>query len=224
MKIHMIYKTTNQTGSPDDESQEGKDISDHEIETVLNESESSILSLPPNTPQPFILAIVGMIASGKSTIIQPIAKHFSLVNISTDKIRRLLSNNDYNLRRTSDITFHLVNKYLSKGYGIAVDADAIAKHNRDEMLKISDKFSVPILFLHVVTPEKIILERLNEKNLKREYRGEEAINRYFARKHLHEEIDLDFIYTFDGSSDFDRQVNEAIDIISTQINVQSSSK
>jgi predicted kinase len=213
----MFYKTDFKVGSPDEESQEGKNLTDDEIELFSESFEEEVLQIPKNTPIPFILSPVGLIASGKTTTINALTQHFSLLKISSDEIRAFLRKHGYNFQRTVEIGVHLAIKYLKAGYGVAIDADIVAPHNCLAIEELAKKFNVPLIYIHIKTSEKVILQRLREDNSDRDYKGQEAIDRYFERKPLHEKILIEFDYVFNGAGDFDQQLKEAIDVIEQKL-------
>ncbi len=208
-------------GSPDKESRIGNDVTDHDFQVLLKEIEQACVVFPKKTPKPFILIPTGLTASGKSTIVKQIAEHYSLVIIRTDSIRSYLEGRGFNLVRTVEFAYDLVMNSLKRGYGVAIDADVVQEKDRDVMRKVAREFGIPLISIKVVTPENVILSRLDEKNLDRDYRGREAIKRYFERKPLHSDHDLDHDFKFNGNSDLAPQLIMAFERINERLTEES---
>ena len=209
----MFYSGSKQLGFPDQESQVGDNLSDDKIGPLINEFEKSYIVLPKRIDKPFVLAPIGLIASGKTTFVRAMADKFSLLIISTDQIRKFLENKGYNLRRTSEIAYYLISKHLKLGYGIAIDADLAGKDKRELIDDVSKKSGIPIVWVHINTPEEVILQRLHESNDKRDYRGAEAIKRYFIRKELHNDLNYPFVCIFNGAGDLNSEIAKAKEAI-----------
>jgi predicted kinase len=205
-------------GSPEKESPIGNDVTDEMFQRLLQEIEQTTIQYPQKTDNPFILIPTGLIASGKSTIVKEIAKHYSLVIIRTDSIRSYLQKNGYNLIRTVEFAYHLVMKSLKQGYGIAIDADVVQEKDRNIMMNISKEFHLPLVSIKVITPEDVILSRLDESNLEREYRGQEAISRYHERKSLHKNDNYRFDVLFEGDKPLEPQLSKAYLEIDKRLN------
>jgi predicted kinase len=206
----MFNRIERTLGSPDQESQEGNELRDEDIERVADEIEKEILEVPPKAEYPFFLAPTGMIASGKSTIVKALAKEFNLVVIRNDSIRGALEKRGYNLRRASEITAHFIIKFAKLGHGIAIDADVVRAKDRASLTELARALGIRIVSVKIDTPEEVIIQRLDASNEAREYKGEEAVKRYYERKELHEGDAFDYDVVLDGSADFSEETQGAI--------------
>lgn len=213
VNIMAVDWTNYQLGTPDREKQEGRDVLDEDMDRILEDIERLYIKLPPQTPKPFILIPTGLTASGKTTIVRALAEHFSLVVIRTDDVRSYLEQHGYNLRRTIELGSRLVMSGLRRGYGVAIDADVVRGEDRSAMRALAKDLSMPLVSIKIVTPESVILERLRAENLAREYRGDEAVERYFERKELHSDSDLDHDVIFRGDEDIEPQLHAAFQVI-----------
>jgi len=143
---------------------------------------------------------VGLIGSGKTTIIKKLARSFDLVRISNDEMRAYLVGLGYNTDRASEVSLIVARKLLKKKIGLAIDADCARKKSILGLLSEEKLFRVPIVWIKINAPEKIILDRLSPENKKRKYRGAEAIDNYYRRKKLHKNIKLPFVYVFENKT------------------------
>lgn len=195
-------------GNPDAEFQDGHHLPDHEIRTIIDGYLETI-TLPDVHDTPFLFAPVGLIGAGKTTLTTRIAKEFSLVYLRTDGIRKILQKYGYNFRRTAEIAYILAKELLSQGYGVAFDADTARDNVREALEDLAAQANVHIFFVHINTPEDVILKRLHPDNEAREYRGPETIALYHQRKPLHEDLKHDFLCIYDGAGEI-RQAQNAV--------------
>ncbi len=192
----------------------------------MNESITSLyestLEIPKNKPKnQFILCPIGLIGSGKTTVIKPLSKKLSLLRVSTDEIRILFKKEGLDWEQARDIAYGLIKKYLHRGFSVAVDADCVTERARNYIAEIQKELNLKVVWIHINPPEEFIINKL--KNYK--YNGllfkdaEDAIENYFARKPLHQNLDFPFTYTFDTSKpDLGEQINEAGEKIDKIIN------
>lgn len=195
------------------ESAQGTNLSDDAFEQIVKETEDS-LAIPAQKRQPQILLCpVGLIGSGKTTVITPLSERLHLIRISGDEIRKRLASKGYNYLRVLEITSHLVKKYLGLGYSIAIDSDC-AGAGRDMIQQTAKKYpAINIIWIHIHAPELCILERLRVRHPSSND-AERMIASYMRRKPLHERLDFPFLYIFDTSrDDLPQQINEAMGLI-----------
>ncbi len=168
---------------------------------------------------PFLLCPVGIVGSGKTTVIKPLSKEFHLVRISTDEIRELFIENK--IKHTQDDVYKIANffirKYLAEGYGVSIDANCSTK--KDFLEKLGKEFNIQLIWIHINPPEEFILEKLKNFNHGRLFAdAEEAIKSYMDNKKNHIYLDMPFVYTFDTSKEnLSFQIEEAIQIIKNKI-------
>lgn len=178
---------------------QGKDLPKTKIAQVANLFiKDNDLDRP--TKNYCMICPVGLIGSGKTTIIKKLARSFGLVRVSNDEMRAYLVKLGYNTDRASDVTVVVVRNLLKKKIGLAIDADCARKETIMNILSKERLFKVPLVWIKINVPEKIILERLSPDNKKRKYRGAEAIANYHKRKELHKNVKLPFIYTFENKN------------------------
>ncbi len=184
-----------------EESKVGNELSDVDFERIFKETEEELVFPDKKPDGVFFVAIVGLIGTGKTTIMKEISQRLGLLRICTDDVRWRLFRQGFNFERTREIAGKLAFKYADEGYSIGFDSDAAGAFVLKNIDNILLQVPGPIVWLHVTAPEEIILERLDESNTDREYRGEEAISHYHRRKALHENLTMPFLYEFDTSRD-----------------------
>lgn len=174
------------------------------------------LYIPQQKPVPqFYVIPVGLVGSGKTTILKPLARRLQLLRISGDEIRRVIKENDGDLADTWEIGHRLVHKYAAQGYSIAHDTDGATPKTQEAIARQAEQYNVKVVWLHVKPPEKFILDKLKNHPPSWLYGGpDEALANYYARKPLHQKLGMEFSYVFDTSADnLEQQLAEAEDII-----------
>ncbi len=143
-----------------------------------------------------LICPIGLIGSGKTTIVKKLARHFGLVRGSADEMRAYLNKLGYNTELAAEVMETVISRLIKQKIGVAIDADCARPEIIKGLLAKSKKYRIPLVWIKIEVSEKIILARLAVDNKKRKYRGPEAIENYFKRKPLHKNINLPFVYTF----------------------------
>ncbi len=202
-------------GSPEWESADGLVMDDVAFKQI-KDAYISQLVIPNQKPdRQFFLCPIGLVGAGKSTVIKPLAERFQLVRISTDEIRKLLKERGYNAVKTADLAFSIISDFAHKGYSIAIDADCAGKNVSESIMRSVNAIGAKVAWIHIDPPEDFILQKLiNFKHTWLFKNADDAIENYYRRKPLHENLDYPFLYIFDTSrSDLFLQLEEAAGVI-----------
>ncbi|MCF7835566.1 MAG: ATP-binding protein [Candidatus Marinimicrobia bacterium] len=184
-------------------------------EEIIKEYEKK-LKFPKTNPEVQIMICpIGTVASGKTTIIKPLSKKLSLLKISTDEIRKLFKENGHGYDSVKDLAYKLADKYIGKGFSIAVDADCNSNGAQEKIKKLQEKYKIKVFWIHIKPPEEFIINKLKSYKHTWLFRdANHAIENYKSSKEGHKNINFNFIYTFDTSrDDLDKQIEECIDVI-----------
>ncbi len=197
------------------ESRVGKNLSAFTLISILREYENQLKFPRVKPKQQFLLCPVGMVGAGKTTVLKPLSQRLHLLRISTDELRMILLARGYNLVKTSEMAKKLIEKYLAKGFSIAVDADCVSLEVHKSLIKLGKKYKTKTIWIHVKSPEKFILKRLHSYTHGRVFRDStDAIDNYYRRKPLHLKLDFPFIYQFNTArGDLIKQINRAVNLI-----------
>lgn len=195
------------------------DLLDNKFNIIKKEYEKSLVVPLKKQSRQFFLCPIGIVGAGKSTVVKPLAKKFSLLRISTDDIRKILKKKEYNWKRAPELAFNLIEKYARRGHSIAIDADCVRPSKREKIEKLAKELTVKIIWIHINSPEKYIINKLRKfKHTWLFKDANDAIQNYFARKPLHQKLKLPFIYTFDTSrNNLKKQINSASALIKAEI-------
>lgn len=175
------------------------------------------LALPEQPPRKqFIVCPAGLIGSGKTTVAKRLAEKLNLVRISGDEIRKVLKDHGLGYDGLVRIGGELTKKYLSQGYSMVLDSDAMSPRSKVVIDRAEQELGVLPIWVHINTPEEAILERLRTYKDRFPFKdADDAVANYMRRKNLHENLEgIPFIYTFDTSrTDLENQIGEAVILI-----------
>jgi predicted kinase len=185
------------------------------LDQVAIEYERTI-EVPGHIPSAqWMLMPVGLIGSGKTSVLRPLSTHFGLVRISTDEIRERLRAHGHSYAGCREIATALGKKYLDRGYSVAFDANNGSPTGLERMRRVHETFpDVPQIFINIDPPDEFIIEKL--KHYRHTWlfeNGEAAIAAFRKNKASFILPDLPFIYRFDTSRALEPQVQECIERI-----------
>ena len=195
--------------------EESERLSQETFDSVLKEYEKSI-TLPKQKPaQQFFLCPVGLIGSGKTTVLKSLSEKLSLVRVSGDEIRKLLHNRGLGYDQVWEIGSILVKKFAHQGHSIANDTDGATSRTREALEELAQELQAKIIYIHINPPEEFILNKLRTFKHTWLYRNaEQAIENYNQRKPLHKNLSLPYVFTFDTSvENLGSQIEEATRLI-----------
>ncbi|OGG48938.1 hypothetical protein A3G63_03395 [Candidatus Kaiserbacteria bacterium RIFCSPLOWO2_12_FULL_52_8] len=186
------------------------------LEEVGRDYEKTLV-VPEVKPSPqWMLMPVGLIGSGKTTVVKPLAKHFGLIRVSTDEIREQLKQRGYTYKGAREIAHELTKKYLRLGYSIAVDGNTGSMTGLEYNKKTAEAFPhVQQLFIHINPPDKFVIDKLNKYPHTWLYKdGSHAVDNFLTNKKNFTLPNLSFVYTFDTAKEnLPSQLDEAIKTI-----------
>ncbi len=194
------------------------DIPEEQLTKFIDEFRKTVV-VPDTKGKKFLLCPIGILGSGKTTVMKPLAEKLGLVRLSSDEVRKMLKERGFNYQQTERIAFVLADDFLMQGYGIAIDADCARQEKQEQVKERAAKDGIPVIWIHINPPEEFILNKLRHYPHSWLFKdAEAAIRNYEARKPLHQDLQLDFAYTFDPSRpDLDAQIDEAAEIITRAV-------
>ena len=119
------------------------------LESIREEYEKSLEILPTKRPNQYILCPIGLIGSGKTTVMKLLAKKLGLVRISADEIRLIMEREGYSVEGNPgrDLAMKVIDKYVRVGHSIAIDSDCASKIK--ELKKKADELNIKLIWLHI---------------------------------------------------------------------------
>jgi hypothetical protein len=199
---------------PEGEQHEGKSPTYEDI-AKIREMFLRTVEVPQEKRKPQILLCpVGIVGSGKTTVMKPLCTRLGLIRISLNKIRMLLKAGGFNYTQTLSIAHGVVGQFLQDGYSIGLDVDCVGSMKQfiDEQEKT---FHVNVVWIHINPPEAFILKKFHRLGYGMLFNNEkEAVANYERRKPLHAKLDMPFAYVLDPSQgDLEQQLEYAAQTI-----------
>jgi predicted kinase len=184
-------------------------------EEIIQEYEK-VLEFPASKPERQIMVCpIAVVGAGKTTVLKPLSEKLSLLRIDKDEIRKLLKENGYGYDDVKEMAHNLADKYIGKGFSIAIDGDCNSEEAQMRIKETQERYKIKIFWIHINPPEEFIINKL--KNFKHTWLfrdAEQAIENYESTKASHQNLQFPFVYTFDTSrDDLEKQLEEAVLII-----------
>ncbi len=169
-----------------------------------------------------VIAPVGLIKSGKTTVTKLLTKKIGAVRISSDEVRVLARDSKIEIFDIKETFFILLNYFINKNLSVVADAgwSDFEKREALEMLGVEKGFEV--VYIKINPPRKYILDGIkNFKYKKGElFRNSEEVMRDFKRtlKERWPLSDLDYIHTFNPAKEnLSEQVGECVEKIKSNL-------
>lgn len=114
-----------------------------------------------------ITVILGLPGAGKSYLAEKIAKEYNALYLNSDKIRKKgnvpVEYSDIAKANIYEEMFVELEKAVTKGQHIVLDATFYLKPLRERIVKTAENHHVPLYFIEVVASLKVIQERLKRQ-------------------------------------------------------------
>lgn len=143
----------------------------------------------------FILCPVGLVGSGKTTIVKPLSEKLHMVRISTDEMRKLLKQRLFSYDQLKAMLEPILLEFAQQGHSITIDADCGSPKTKELVEKAAEAFDARVFWIHINPPEEFILNKL------RTYKHtwlfddcEHAVRNYFQQKEKRQQEATHFDY------------------------------
>lgn len=122
-----------------------------------------------NTSQPIIIAMVGLIGSGKSSVAREVAKHILGTVIEGNQIRVCLRKEGEGYENVELITQTVVTKVIESGGNVIIDSDNIGEDKRLIWQAIADEKKAKLFFIRTTCDLDVMIGRI----ISADYRAED---------------------------------------------------
>ncbi len=184
-------------------------------EALLQEYIQSLEYVPNNTKRSFVVGLVGVTGSGKSTVARKLAENANLFVASNDAIRRFLNSKGFE----GDSPVQHVLEYMAVACGDYLDERHVSRVLDADLLMFIDtarqraeEHGFKFYLVHIVAPDALIRERIKHR-LENTVDGSgehsrAGIDAYERRLELHTQAQLP---EFDFEIHTDEPLDEQID-------------
>ncbi len=185
-----------------------------ELVREVTEGYEKTLSFPKEKPVPaVVVALVGLIGTGKTIVSKALEKNLPLLRIEGDELRRILRMRNEGYAHIDGLRKTISLKYFNQGYSIIFDSDGASGGLVEDYQKYIDR-GLKIIWLRIIAPQSVILERLEKRPPDPIFANSpRAIHDYFRRKHLHEHLAMPLTFTLDTSLPLEPQIGEALPLV-----------
>lgn len=112
------------------------------------------------TKNPIVVAMVGLIGSGKSSVAKELAKQINATVITGDAIRVALRKQKQDYGQVRSITEKSATFVLKKGGNVVLDSDFIDSQKRKRLEEKVKKLQAKVLYIRTIADRDIMIERL----------------------------------------------------------------
>ncbi len=136
-----------------------KELSEKAVE-AMEAYKKSLAVAKVKTRQPFMMAMVGLVGSGKSTVASRIAEATGAVIVRGDSIRVELRRVGEEYKYTDVIAQTVIRDLLRDGCSVVVDSDCVIEAKRIALAKIAQEFGRRFLVVRVHCNPEIAIGRM----------------------------------------------------------------
>ena len=125
--------------------------------------------LPQPAAEPFFIAVSGLPGTGKSHLCRELVKILPSLLIESDAVRKMLFNSPtYSFEESSHLfrlIHKLIEKLLTKGISVILDATNLTERNREYLYDIADHLKVKLIVVKVTAPSALARQRLMKRQI-----------------------------------------------------------
>lgn len=116
------------------------------------------------TDKPVIVAIVGLVGSGKSSVAQELAKHIGAAIVEGDDIRIELRKQGERYEKTRAIAEDVAIDIVKRGGNVILDSDFVDEKKRASIREKARKAGVRLLFIRTYCDFDVMSERIRKND------------------------------------------------------------
>ncbi len=112
------------------------------------------------TEKPFIVAVIGLVGSGKSSVAHELAKHIGATVIEGDDIRIELRKQSERYEKSRAIAENAAIEIVKQGGNVILDSDFVDEKKRASVREKARKTGVPIVFVRTHCDLDVVVGRV----------------------------------------------------------------
>jgi predicted kinase len=175
----------------------------------------SLGQLPEPAARPFFITVSGLPGTGKSYFCRRLVERLPAILLESDALRKTLYDTPVYSAEESAHLFRaihlLVERLLSKGISVVLDATNLSERNREYLYGIADRLKVKLIMVRVSAPPELVRQRLEKRRTDRTGKSDADWQVYQKMKTSVDEIRRKH-YAVDTSQD----ISPAIDRIARE--------
>lgn len=117
-----------------------------------------------DTTKPLIIAIVGLVGSGKSSVAKELARHIGAIVIEGDKIRIELRKQDERYEGARKIAENVISYVIQQGGNVVIDSDNITEVKRIGLEKLVKALGARLVYIRTFMNIDVMLGRIITAN------------------------------------------------------------
>ncbi len=125
--------------------------------------------LPQPAAEPFFIAVSGLPGTGKSHLCRELVNILPALLIESDAVRKMLfklpTYSFEESRYLFQLIHKLIEKLLSKGISVILDATNLTERNREFIYDISERLKVKLILVKVTAPPTLTRQRLMRRQM-----------------------------------------------------------
>lgn len=127
----------------------------------------SLGPLPEPAARPFFIAASGLPGTGKSYFCRKLVERLPAVLLESDALRKtIFAAPSYSAEESTRLfrAIHtLIERLLSKGISVVLDATNLSERNREYLYSITDRLGVKLILVRISAPAEVVRKRLEQR-------------------------------------------------------------
>jgi predicted kinase len=173
----------------------------------------SLEPLPEPAAEPFFITVSGLPGTGKSYFCRRLAEKLPVVLLESDAIRKTLFASPVYSSEESNHLFRdihlLVEKLLSQGIPVILDATNLSEKNREYLYSIASRLKVKLILVRVSAPPELVRQRLQSRQADPTNKSDADWEIYRKMQPAEEKIHRKH-YTIDTSQDISSTIDKIV--------------
>ena len=135
-----------------------------QVDSDVGRLTESLGQLPEPVVDPTLIVVSGLPGTGKSYFSSQVAERLPFLILESDVLRKSLFSSPSYSRQESSRLFQashlLIQRLLTKGIPIILDATNLSERHRERLYSIADRLGARLILVRVEAPPEVVQERL----------------------------------------------------------------
>lgn len=195
-----------------------KGLGPDKVEQIIEQHTQLLTPKEVKTDKPYILGLIGLYGSGKTTVADKIEKVLPFTKFGTDPLRRIMEEGQVDSKLIDDnrviayIGLQILERIMQKRLNVIVDADLRDKPYRQLIESMAHELGYEVILLNVTVPEQELVRRIRKRQEREpsKFIRKNMQRHYTERKHIHNKYPLpdNVFMEIVNDQDLDTQMDE----------------